>query len=973
MNARSTILFFGLLLGAGFARASEPAGIYVKKESHYYRIEFLADGKCYFSYPRLGRGTWTKEKDTLVCARGDEAEIRFRLKGKVLVDQDGNEWAAREDVVKMPWGDVFPVTMVVLDRETRKPITRFSYSYTMSTPAAEYDPLLVRPTEVQSADGTFRLMAPKSCKIETHIGGETLVGGYGSWRTYNLTTDNKFRRIEALVETGVTVQGVVVDLRTGKPIEGALVSPIVFTPPLFTPDRDRGVKTDAQGKFMIRGVDRDEGIGVWHFDYLESRWSGSNKDDKKSGKIGDKLYAVRVSLESGEKLLGIVKDPSGKPLAEVEVSDGAGKDVRTRQDGSFALPSPRKWGNNETYNLSFNKEGYLGQELHPKSADPKGFSVVLQSQPVLTGQVLAPDGQSLKKYDVSAGVGFEPGSWACASEKINNPAGRFSLRVRTDWDFRKEGKVWIGVRAPEFAPWETTVDVWEGAKSVVARLAPGVAVHGAIDASKARQGTIYATLLPCRIHKEQYSDETSQRQEFGRRRTPVGEDGTFRFQHVGPGQYLLAIAGPAIAPISTGVLVADADLDAGRFSPQGTGSIEGLIYKDQVICTDGICRLDEKRGLWAFAEGEISFQDAAGRSNAHESPHLRPIPFKADEKGRFRVDGIPAGMVSVNIPYHATADIINAHSRTAMVLEGKTTEVRFFDTSGRWDVVCRFVVGDGSPAQFAAGTGMIAKRRVDRVTGTPPDFEVRLRPKEDAPLSFGNANRGELDKKNQVPVRDIHPGRYRLLISDWRVTGWFGGVCYEGDADVKDGGTTLSIPLGAGSITGAVEWSKKYRYMIHVIAVGRKPHTIRHSRCDDHNNFCVCYLPEDEYTLWAHDYDAGWCKMSEASVKNNIVDIGSHRLATGGAITGRMPPRLETDMTVVVEATDANAVTIENPNRFEPVGKSFAISGLWPGEWTVRMKRGDKVIAEKAVVLQGTETVACDLAENVTGKEVTGK
>ena len=175
-----------------------------------------------------------------------------------------------------------PVAMVVLDRDTREPITKFTYTYRIGTPEAEYDPMLVRPIEVDSDDGTFFLVAPESCEIEMRIEGEAILGGFGTWRGYALGADNKERRIEVLVETGAIVKGVVVDARTGNPIEGALVSPVIFMPPLFSPDRDRAVKTDVKGEFTIRGVDDDLGINVWHPDYLEFNRHGFARAGEKT-------------------------------------------------------------------------------------------------------------------------------------------------------------------------------------------------------------------------------------------------------------------------------------------------------------------------------------------------------------------------------------------------------------------------------------------------------------------------------------------------------------------------------------------------------------------------------------------------------------------------------------------------------------------------------------------------------------------
>lgn len=231
MKPLSTLLL-SFCLAAAVARSGELSGVYVNKKSPHYGIDFLPGGECFFSHAfGDSAGTWAKDKDAFVCKAGDEEKARFRVQDHTLIDQDGEPWVRREEVAQVPWKNVSSVTMVVLDSETRKPITRFSYTYRISTPAATYDPLLVRPQEVRSDSGTFMLSAPRACEIEIKVEGENILGGFSKWKSYNLTSDNKLRRIEVLVATGVTFSGTVTDARTGKPVTSALVSPVFFTPP----------------------------------------------------------------------------------------------------------------------------------------------------------------------------------------------------------------------------------------------------------------------------------------------------------------------------------------------------------------------------------------------------------------------------------------------------------------------------------------------------------------------------------------------------------------------------------------------------------------------------------------------------------------------------------------------------------------------------------------------------------------------
>ena len=68
--------------------------------------------------------------------------------------------------------------------------------------------------------------------------------------------------------------------------------------------------------------------------------------------------------------------------------------------------------------------------------------------------------------------------------------------------------------------------------------------------------------------------------------------------------------------------------------------------------------------------------------------------------------------------------------------------------------------------------------------------------------------------------------------------------------------------------------------------------------------------------------------MPVVAVKNNISDIGVHKLEAGGTITGKVPPRLQQDPAVTVVATDSHGVAIEAPHKWDPIGDQFTPSVL---------------------------------------------
>ncbi len=260
---------------------------------------------------------------------------------------------------------------------------------------------------------------------------------------------------------------------------------------------------------------------------------------------------------------------------------------------------------------------------------------------------------------------------------------------------------------------------------------------------------------------------------------------------------------------------------------------------------------------------------------------------------------------------------------------------------------------------------MGAERKVSNVTPNEPMFRVDLEPKANTPVSFYEPDWHSLGDRQRILLRDVHPGKYHAVIGDFLGSIGFRRALTEQDMYVKPGHATFTVRLGAGCVTGAVQWSKQFRYMVHVMAVGKKSHAVRHARCDNGGNFCVRYLDPDTYVLFAHDYDAGWCQIGEVAVANNISDAGHHKLVPGGTITGRLPVSVLRERCMTVVVTDSQGFAIDWPAASkDSVETRFTISSLWPGKWTVTVRNCDKQLAVKTAVLRGTETASCDFDGN---------
>ena len=208
------------------------------------------------------------------------------------------------------------------------------------------------------------------------------------------------------------------------------------------------------------------------------------------------------------------------------------------------IASPLKWGGNDAYQLSFEKEGYLDKEIHPKAADPKGFSVTLEPQPVLVGQVLAPTaGPSrvtwLLRPSAESRQRIAAGSRRRTSTTPRDASGCRSIRATTGTTWARCGSA--SNRPPSRSGIPPSIFGKARPRSRHG-LAPGVSANGSVAGRKSLNGTISVTLLPCRTQKQETasSDDLSQRQEMGRLKAAVDADGTFRFDHAAPGNYQLS-------------------------------------------------------------------------------------------------------------------------------------------------------------------------------------------------------------------------------------------------------------------------------------------------------------------------------------------------------------------------------------------------------------------------------------------------
>jgi len=555
-----------------------------------------------------------------------------------------------------------PVSVVVLDGKTKKPVTSFTYRYRIDAPGIEQHGLdrLSPLHKVSSADGTFTIPAPRSCRVVLSIFAE----GFCRYHTYpgrlkhNIHPTDVKRRIEIHLDPGHTVRGTILDAKTATPIIGARVRGMVSTPPGASPDLDYSVPTDSKGRFELRGVDTLWGIHVSHADYLSTK---IRRNELKAGP-GEDIWTAKVKLKQGKTVHGVVHDADGTLLAGVKIYKPAitvafeRPEYTTNAKGAFTAKGlPAGYAH-----LWFDKAGFDSKDDSVPMTNRR-WVVVMRRPLEIGGRVLDDNGQPVRTCIVRAGPVQDWGISAGLEQKVNDAAGRFRFKVPDAWGSQA---IWLGVRSPGFAPYQQSVSMKSIGNHTV-RLSRGVAVSGTLRGAAFGNRDVRVRIFPSTKPNADGPESLDYPPiAIATQIAAVAQDGTFRLGHVSPGKYELNVLGKGITPVVKTVVVTDKGLDVGVISVKGTGRVEGLVGKTK----------DMKR---AFARGYIVMTELAlpRESLFSPSPYPTAIHFITDSMGRFKVDGIPVGKAFVEFSYHMSADIVGRLAAGIEVKEGLTTKV----------------------------------------------------------------------------------------------------------------------------------------------------------------------------------------------------------------------------------------------------------------------------------------------------------
>jgi hypothetical protein len=432
-------------------------------------------------------------------------------------------------------------------------------------------------------------------------------------------------------------------------------------------------------------------------------------------------------------------------------------------------------------------------------------------------------------------------------------------------------------------------------------------------------------------------------------KTTVDADGRFRFDHVPPGAYVFVVAGDLAALIRPRcVIVSDGALELDPLVLPATGRVFGQAFwpKDHGD-------LSLRGRPHSFAGGAII--DGRQRSISLDES----IMFKADENGRFDVDGVPAGRVGVAFSRQRFLQDV----RVAMVVAGEATEVRLFDPSGTWDLPFEFAAGQSGNTPTTEDTTMAP----DALQASP--LLAALQPRDDLPFSFSAKVLAPFAGQYMVP--DVHPGPCRLrLYREFK--GFRLGPIREAEVQANAAGRPVVLPGNSAKVRLRLKSGNLGRLLDYTAVrldepAGTGPVEFRLPR-----DVTIDYLPPGKYVFLAREADDHFHppeQMNSYSRLENVIipanattDVELPALQAGGMISGRV--RIEPGcwpLFLTIRAADRRGVVLEL-NDFQCIpDKTFTFPGLWPGEWTVTLREGKKVLAAAKATSRDNKTVQCDL------------
>lgn len=435
--------------------------------------------------------------------------------------------------------------------------------------------------------------------------------------------------VDVVMTRGATCRGVVVT-PAGEPVEGAFV---YWRPEALNNDEPNGI-TDARGEFALTG-------GARYWDTLSVRAPGSGITFASLPGLAEAfdVDGIRIVVEPGRTISGVVRDPRETPIAGVAVfgqlgdrtdahAGSLGLLTHTDADGRFELRDlPR-----DSITLSFVESGYVREHRSGLVGDRHDLHVVLEPAAGIAGTVVdASTNTPIETFAVRfVQVDTDPHETAITSYwakwvkglEFHDPHGHWS--TREDEELEPGGVIGIQIHADGYAPSDVIrarATANPRPEDHVVRLVRGATLRGTVIRVGDR-----TPVEGARVYLLHAADEVPSETALAGaplRKAATTADGAFEFAAAARGETRVVVTHPEYATVVDGPFVI----------PHGADTVERVILLHEgaritgrVIGADGLPR--------AGARVDLSGDDSLGSFFDHTT---------TDDDGRFEFSRLAAG------------------------------------------------------------------------------------------------------------------------------------------------------------------------------------------------------------------------------------------------------------------------------------------------------------------------------------------
>lgn len=931
-------------------RAAPWVGVYYQDGKPGNAVEFTGDEYAVRTHDgsSVKDGRWRNEAGFRIvnsCC----STFLFRLgRNDTLSDGHGGCWSRscpEWPLQKLPRA---PLRIRVVDDATEAPVTEYRYRYRLSAPEGKEYPPWIAMREVRCPDGVATIDAPMACQLSMEIDALDFLcsgSGFGS-RNVDVPSTNTERMVTVRLRRGLSVEGVVLDAVSGRPIPDANVAPLIECHPSFVPDRERMVVSDAVGHFRVHAVSEWLGISVEHRRYGEREFNESEKWEKVDGDQFRRRAVLK--LKEAARVSGHVIALEDGRLEGVEIESYNGRRTTTDAKGAFEVFDAAGY-------LRFAHPGFIDQEVKV-GPTPTNLTVVLAPTYRVVGRVVDPDGRPVREFKAAMRDGPYHGETWESMREFKDRKGRFEMAVS------EPVTNLIAIQAEGFALAHAPVILKRPPELLTITLQKGGAVSGKLLLPPDGRGPVKVTLVP---QAEGRFWRTTERtagwgewseifggsrggkyaREMGTRSATADASGLYCIEHVAPGSYTLDVSGDGVVEQKRTVRIPAGGRDLPTLALVrvpvaliGAGTVRGCVYHPYA-------REDEDGQPhptpWAFADGLIR-----GKNDAFGDPEAG-LRFKADERGNFCVTNVPAGSVSVVVRFNRTFDIIGSMCTNGIVTDGQVTVIDVVPTLTphsivpeervRLEVAVR--VGDGSAEDFEKGAGPLPIRTNEYTRS----WTLELTAKDGkCPRDVIGMKQDMLYEGRVFSIRPASSTRYSVRLREseqWRQVRNFWESA-EPLAITSATGVTYTITLPANSLCGCVTGPSSYGgVQIQLVDEAEKT-VVASFTPNEKGTFVAQFLQKGTYTVIAHSESAGWWRREGIAV-NGACDLGELALRRGAKVSAQLlgdwVPQGSEPYRFFRLIEDGTGVEFDRSADSTENGGCVVFSSLWPGRWTLSL------------------------------------